>query len=203
MNIVIVDYGMGNQGSILKMFNYLNIEAIVSDKASDIELAKKIVLPGVGSFDHGITNIKKLGLEGVLNKKVLVDKTPILGICLGMQLMTSFSEEGTLEGLNWIKAKTTHFKPVIAENIRVPHMGWNFIIKKAEHPFTLGLDNLSKFYFIHSYFVTCENENDSICKSYYSCEFDSIIGKENIFGCQFHPEKSHKYGMKLLHNFAQ
>lgn len=203
MNIVIVNYGMGNIGSVLNMFSYLQIEARISDRVDEIAKAEKLVLPGVGAFDNGIFNIKKLGLIGILNEKVLVEKTPVLGICLGMQMMTSFSEEGSQDGLNWIKAKTFRFKFEDDIRLKIPHMGWNYINKNNENEIVRGLDNLSKFYFVHSYYVKCEDMSHSVCTTHYGLEFDSVISKDNVFGCQFHPEKSHKYGMRVLKNFAE
>jgi glutamine amidotransferase len=201
MNIVIVNYGMGNVGSILNMFSYLNIEASISNDSNEILNAKKIVLPGVGAFDNGMHNIKKQGLLNVLNEKVLQQKTPVLGICLGMQLMTICSEEGLSEGLGWINARTVSFKKEKNAELKIPHMGWNIVKKMNENSILTYLDYVSRFYFVHSFHVKCIDEPLAIGKTKYGSEFDSMVAHDNIYGCQFHPEKSHKSGMKLLQNF--
>lgn len=201
MNIVIIDYDMGNPGSIMNMLKYLNIEAIISNNPEEIKKAKKIILPGVGAFDNGISNLKEKGLFNLLNEKVLVENTPILGICLGMQLMTLSSEEGEMDGFGWIKASVKRFSPNKEIKLKVPHIGWNNVEVLNPHPITDNITVDSKFYFVHSYHVVCEEQTDVISRTHYDISFDSIIAKDNIYGCQFHPEKSHKHGMKILENF--
>ena len=203
--ITIVNYDMGNLGSIYNMFKYLNIDVKISSDIYDIEKAEKILLPGVGSFDMAIKKIKEKNLWDVLNEKALVKKVPILGICLGMQLLTTSSEEGSEKGFGWINAKTLSFKDKIAGNLKIPHMGWNIVKKSGKSDLTIGFEDFDevRFYFVHSYFVQVENETNSIFKTIYGVEFDSAIQNENIFGAQFHPEKSHKFGMKLFENFAK
>jgi imidazole glycerol-phosphate synthase subunit HisH len=201
MNIAIVDYGMGNPGSTLNMLNYLGIEGVITNNPKEINVAKKIILPGVGAFDNGITNLKSSGLYEVLEIKVLRDKVPILGICLGMQLMTLGSEEGTLNGFGWIDAHARRFILNKTNNIKVPHIGWNRISAVNGHPLTGELDEQSKFYFVHSYHVSCNHPENVIATTSYGITFDSMFAKENVYGCQFHPEKSHKHGMKIFQNF--
>ena len=199
--IVIIDYGMGNLGSILNMCRFLNIEASIEDDVELIKNAKKIILPGVGSFDTAMERIKKNGLQDVLNKKALEEKIPFLGICLGMQLLTNRSQEGSLPGLGWIDAEAIKFP----ENrvLKVPHVGWNEAKPGKSDPMVKGLLEDSRFYFVHSYFVKTNNSEHSLMKTNYGITFDSAISKDNIYGFQFHPEKSHKYGMKILKNFSE
>lgn len=201
MNIVIVDYGLGNLGSILNMLRYLNIEAEISDNPNTIKDAKKLILPGVGSFDNGINNLKSSGLFDDLNHQVLIEKIPVLGICLGMQLMTSNSEEGKEEGFGWIKAAAKKFDFTPDIGLKVPHTGWNRVKVIRPNPIMIGLDDLSKFYFVHSYYISCSEQDNMVCKTTFGIDFTSVFAKDNIYGCQFHPEKSHKYGMQLLRNF--
>ena len=203
--ITIVDYGMGNLGSIKNMFKYIGVEATIESDVDKIKNASKILLPGIGSFDTAMKKINEGDLKEVLNEKALKEQVPVLGICLGMQLLTNHSEEGKLEGLGWIPAKTISFKDRIDKEYRVPHMGWNIVNKSNESQLIKGFEEFdeTRFYFLHSYFVKVANEKNSIFKTNYGVEFDSGIQKDNIFGAQFHPEKSHKFGMKLFENFAR
>jgi glutamine amidotransferase len=203
--IVVIDYGMGNLGSIMNMLKKVEAKAICSSNIADIEKAEKLILPGIGSFDAGMKNLSDFGLIPVLNHKVIENKTPILSICLGMQLLTKRSEEGDLPGLGWIDAETVRFKFDDIPGVRnkVPHMGWNNIeiVKKS------GLfDEMfpePRFYFVHSYHVRCNNETDILTRTFYGYDFVSSLLRNNIAGVQFHPEKSHKFGMKLLSNFTR
>lgn len=203
--ITIVDYGMGNLGSIKNMFKYIGIEATIENDPDKIKNASKILLPGVGSFDTAMKKINESDLKEVLNEKALKEQVPVLGICLGMQLLTNSSEEGTLQGLGWIDAKTMSFKGRIETKYKIPHMGWNIVAKLNESLLTQGFEGFdeTRFYFVHSYFVKVEDDKNSIFKTNYGIEFDSAIQKDNIYGAQFHPEKSHKFGMKLFENFAR
>ncbi len=203
--ITIVDYGMGNLGSIANMFKKIGVPSCITGDVDQIAAAEKILLPGVGAFDTAMARINDSGLLPLLNHKALEEKIPVLGICLGMQLLTSSSEEGQLPGLGWIPATTLAFKSRIdTARFKVPHMGWNIVEKHTSSPLTMGFEGFDemRFYFVHSYFVQCVDECNSILRSTHGLTFDSAIQKDNIFGAQFHPEKSHKFGMKLLGNFA-
>lgn len=196
--IVIVDYGMGNLHSVYKALHRLNAPALISSSPKDIERADKLILPGVGHFKKGMENLKALGLLPVLNKKVLEEKTPILGICLGIQLFTKNSEEGDVPGLSWIDAETIRFN---LKNLKIPHMGWNSIDIKKSNPLLLNMNSENKFYFVHSYHVVPKDKSIISSTSNYETEFVSSVNKDNIFGVQFHPEKSHSSGLSLLKNF--
>jgi glutamine amidotransferase len=199
---VIVDFGMGNLGSIQNMLKKIGVKAAVSSDREVIASAEKLILPGVGSFDHAVANLNALNLITLLNEKVLKEKIQLLGVCLGMQLLTRRSEEGSMPGLNWIDAVTVKFR-FENEKLRVPHMGWNTIeIRKPDDPLLRGFSNESRFYFVHSYYVKCNDESNILASTDYGVRFCSSVVKDNIRGVQFHPEKSHKFGMKLLRNFA-
>jgi imidazole glycerol-phosphate synthase subunit HisH len=200
--ITIIDYGMGNLGSIQNMFKRIRVESEVTGDIDHISRASKILLPGVGAFDAAMQRIGDSGLRTVLHKKAKEEKIPVLGICLGMQLLTRSSEEGKLPGLGWINADTCKFKPADT-SLKVPHMGWNRVYKQNESPLINNLPEEPRFYFVHSYFVHCDDHKDVLTTTHYGIDFHSIIQHENIFGAQFHPEKSHKFGMKILENFAQ
>lgn len=208
--ITIVDYGMGNLGSIYNMFvKKIKVECEVTSDLDKIKSAKKLLLPGVGAFDNAMKRISEEGIREVLELKVLREKTPILGICLGMQLLTKGSDEGKLPGLGWIDAYTHRFSFEKAEGLKVPHMGWNEVNLSQESLLTTGLGELvakpdnPRFYFVHSYYVKVKNQSNSILKTNFGHEFDSAIQKDNIYGAQFHPEKSHKFGVQLFKNFAE
>jgi glutamine amidotransferase len=201
--IVIVDYGLGNLGSIKNMFKKIGSESVVSSDKSDIEKADKLVLPGVGRFDQGMMNLRNLELVTVLTDKVIKKKTPILGICLGMQLFMRKSEEGESMGLGWIDAEVVRFKFDDKErHLKIPHMGWNLVMIRKKNALFEELFPEPRFYFVHSYHVACRNQEEVLTQTFYGYEFVSSVKKENIYGVQFHPEKSHKFGMKLLDNFV-
>lgn len=198
--ITIINYGMGNLRSVEKIFQRLNCNVLITSDVETINKADKLLLPGVGHFEKGVEKLKKTGIWDVLNNKVLVDKTPILGICLGMQLMTKHSHEGNVEGFGWIDAQTEKFN--LKSPLKVPHMGWNSInLKKRSSKISLNLDDSSLFYFVHSYYVTCNNEDDILFESNYGHKFVSGFQKNNFLGVQFHPEKSHQTGLQLIKNF--
>jgi glutamine amidotransferase len=199
--ITIVNYDMGNLGSIQNMLKKIGVKSIITSSSSEILNAEKLLLPGVGHFSRAMENLRTYDLIGALNQKVLQEKTPILGICLGMQLMTSFSEEGECEGLGWIPARTEKFEMFEKSGLKVPHMGWNEVAFPSNHFLSEGLVD-PRFYFVHSYKVTCESMDHVLCTTNYGVEFHSGIQKDNIIGVQFHPEKSHAFGMRLLENFC-
>lgn len=198
--ITIIDYGIGNLGSVENMLKKVNTAAIITSDLRTIENAKKILLPGVGSFDSAMEKLTNTELRKVLDFKALEERVPILGICLGMQLLTNGSAEGNLPGLGWIPAQAYRFPG--DRGLKVPHMGWNYVQTTTESPLTQDFTEKFRFYFVHSYYVKVNQENNSILKSNYGVTFDSAIQNKNIFGAQFHPEKSHRFGMQLLRNFA-
>jgi glutamine amidotransferase len=199
--IVIVDCGMGNLFSVKKKFKSLDEGVIVSSLPEDLNNADKIVLPGVGHFGMAIDNLKKLGLLDALNENVLVKKKPILGICLGMQLMAKSSEEGNVSGLGWLDAEVVRFKVSDKLKYKIPHIGWNQVQNQKDSLLTKGIPNDSEFYFIHSYHFKCNSTSDILHLTEYEYSFPSAIEKDNIFGVQYHPEKSHDIGITMLNNF--
>jgi glutamine amidotransferase len=201
--IVIVDYGMGNLGSIANMLKKLGAEAVITSDKSVIAAADKIILPGVGAFDNGMKNLERLGLLPVLHRKALEEKVPVLGICLGMQLLTRGSEEGDLPGLGWINAETLKFRfDKASSGLKVPHMGWNTVTVNGGNGLFKDIGDEPRFYFVHSYYVKCNEQSDILATTSYGHEFTSAVTRGNIMGTQFHPEKSHKFGMKVLKNFV-
>ena len=203
--ITIIDYGAGNIGSIQNMIKRTGGDCVISNCPNEIANAKKIILPGVGSFNHGMQNLRKYNLIEVLKKKVLECNTPILGICLGMQLMTLGSEEGDEQGLGFINAKVKKFKTQ-NNKLKIPHMGWNKItLRKSSKLFDdLFIEKFQqKFYFVHSYYVQCTNSIDVLATTNYIHEFTSAFENNNIIGMQYHPEKSHKFGMEVFKNFIR
>ena len=202
--IVIVDYGVGNLGSLRNMLKKVGQEALISQDPQAVGMADKIILPGVGSFDHAINNLRSTGLIPVLSECVLNRKIPILGVCLGMQLMTGGSEEGELPGLGWVDAETVRFRfDESLRHLKVPHMGWNTVRVRGASPLFEEMAEGSRFYFVHSYHVRCRAESDVLATTDYGGDFVSAFAQENIAGVQFHPEKSHRFGMRLLRNFAE
>jgi len=200
--ITIVNYGMGNLGSMLNMFKRIGVNATIESDPDLILQSQKLVLPGVGSFDAAMACINRVsGLREALNHKALVDHTPVLGVCLGMQLLTSSSEEGKLSGLGWIPGVTSRFAR--EEGLKVPHMGWNVALPNTPSQLTAQVGAEPRYYFVHSYCVHVDEPAHSLMKTHYGTDFDSAIGYENIYGVQFHPEKSHRFGMQILKNFAE
>lgn len=219
--IAIVDYKVGNLGSIENMFKKAGAKALITSDSSEIESADGILLPGVGRFDFAMKALNASGLRSVLEKKAFQDKTPFLGICVGFQLMTKHSEEGDMEGLGWFDARVKKFS-INDPALRVPHMGWNTVEAQKESPLFLAkaltktllpgeseskndqkLPLEERFYFAHSYFVESAKPSEVLSTTEYGIDFHSALSNENIFGVQFHPEKSHSYGMRLLQQFAQ
>jgi imidazole glycerol-phosphate synthase subunit HisH len=200
--ITIIDYKTGNLGSIQNILKRIGEESIVTSDAGVIAGASKLILPGVGSFDTGMKNLTELGLIDILDKKVLIEKVPVLGICLGMQLMSKGSEEGSFSGLCWIDATTLRFHFQNTAEYKIPHMGWNFIIQHKTSRLFEDMPADPRFYFVHSYFFSAADPEDIVTSTTYEIEFTSSFEKGNIMGVQFHPEKSHKFGMKLLKNFV-
>ncbi|MEP7318346.1 MAG: imidazole glycerol phosphate synthase subunit HisH [Panacibacter sp.] len=201
--IVIIDYGVGNLTSIQNMFRKAGVAAIISSNKTDIENASKILLPGMGAFDNCMQRLNESGLRDTIEKKVFNDKIPVLGICVGLQMFMENSEEGNLAGLGWIKGSTIRFKPgLMQDNQKIPNMGWLEIELKKQSPILADLEN-ARFYFAHSYHVKTANTEDALVSAHYGYDFTAGIERDNIIGVQFHPEKSHRFGMQLLKNFSK
>ena len=200
--VVIIDYGVGNLGSIQNMLKKIGSNVKITNDAEEIKSASKIILPGVGNFDYGMKNLESNNLIEILNEVVFNKKTPILGICLGAQLMTKSSEEGERNGLSWFDAEVVKFNFEKETNLKVPHMGWDTVNVKRNNLLTEDLFIDSKFYFVHSYYIKSSMNDDIMFTTNYGNEFVSGLNRDNIYAVQFHPEKSHKYGMKLMQNFV-
>jgi imidazole glycerol-phosphate synthase subunit HisH len=203
--IVVVDYGMGNLGSIANMLTRIGATVTISSDPAVIETATKLILPGVGAFENGMRNLGDRGLVPVLHRRVLEQRVPILGLCLGLQLFTRRSEEGTLPGLGWIATDTVRFGGErLGAGMKVPHMGWNLLRPARPHPLFDGLDSDARFYFVHSYHLAAAPDGaDTMGTTTYGYEFASAAGRDNIMGVQCHPEKSHRFGMTLFRNFVE
>jgi len=194
---------MGNLGSVQNMFKRIGVPSEIIGDPEGIAKATKLLLPGVGAFDAAMDKIEESGLRKILDQKVLDEKIPTLGICLGMQLLTSGSEEGKCAGLGWLAAHSYKFNFGPDSKLKIPHMGWNRVYIKQDSPLIRDLPPEPRFYFVHSYYIKCEEEKDVLTTTPYGEDFHSIVQRGNVYGAQFHPEKSHRYGMKLLENFAK
>lgn len=201
--IAVISYGMGNTGSIVNMLHRIGEEAVVTDEKSVLEQADKIILPGVGAFDHGMENLHEKDLVTTI-KRVTLDKgVPFLGICLGMQLLGRKSEEGQTEGLGLIPFESVRFRFETDNSLKVPHMGWDIVEFEQDDRVLTELKGVQRYYFVHSYHAVCENQENVLMTCEYGYKFAAAVKKDNIYGFQFHPEKSHKFGMKLLENFVR
>jgi len=202
--VTIVNYGSGNIKAITNIYQILDIPFSIATKPSELEDAEKIILPGVGSFDYCMNKLNKSGLKEVLNRKVIEDKTPVLGICIGLHIMASKSEEGNLPGLGWIDGYIKKFdESKLVFKPKLPHMGWNSIQVKTIPELFKGVNQEHGFYFIHSYYIEVKNKEDIMTITNYENDFVSGINRLNIYAVQFHPEKSHSNGIELLKNFSQ
>ena len=201
--ITIVDYKVGNLGSILNMLKKIGVKSKVASTEDDIFNAEKLILPGVGAFDTGMDSLRKTGLLDVLNEKVLKKNTPVLGICLGAQLMCNGSEEGKEKGLGWFNADVKKFQFEKKSTYKTPHIGWNYVDFKKNSKLFTNMYNDPRFYFVHSYYMKSNQDSLILTQTEYGQIFVSSLEKKNILGVQFHPEKSHKFGMKLLENFIK
>jgi len=201
--ITIIDYGLGNINAFQNAYKRLNISSKIAKSKDDLNSTSKIILPGVGSFDYAINLLNNSGMREKLDHLVLIEKVPVLGICVGMQIMGTKSEEGICQGLNWIQGDVLKFdETLIQHRTKLPHMGWNEIKVSHDNPLLSGFTKNNFFYFLHSYYFKCNYKINSIAISNYGFDFTSVVNSKNIFGVQFHPEKSHSNGEKLLKNFA-
>ena len=201
--ITLIDYGVGNIFAFQNVYKRLDIPTKIAKSTEDLMDAQKLILPGVGSFDYAMIRLNNSGMRDKLDELVLEQKVPVIGICVGMQMMGNRSDEGSEMGLKWIDGDILKFdEKLIQHRTKLPHMGWNDVTPVTNHPLFSGLEKEAIFYFLHSFFFKCNNPNDSIALSDYGVSFSSAVNKDNIYGIQFHPEKSHQYGEKLLHNFA-
>ena len=200
--IAIIDYGVGNVASIKNMLKKSGHEAFLTNNHDELRNATKLILPGIGAFDSCAQNLDIFNLREILNELVITNQKPILGICVGMQLLSSKSEEGVLAGLDWIPSTVKKFS-FTDSALKIPHMGWNVVSPQNNNPLFENLPEDARFYFAHSYHAHCANEEHIAALTHYGYDYASAISKDNIFGVQFHPEKSHKFGMKILSNFAE
>jgi len=203
MSIVIVDYGMGNVGSIANMLRKLGVPAVLSDVPEVVAAADRLILPGVGSFDVAMENLRSRGLVEPLTRRVMVDGAPLLGICLGMQLLAESSEEGSLPGLGWVAGRVTRLPAVGPDGpLPIPHMGWSKVRCEKPSAVLTSLGGEARYYFVHSYAFRCADPADVLGVTDYGESFTSAVEHDNVIGAQFHPEKSHRHGMALLADFA-
>lgn len=203
--VTIIDYGVGNLNSIKNMLKKVGVDSVISSLAADIESADKLILPGIGSYEYGMKKLRGSEFFAVLQQKVLENKTPVLGVCLGAQLLLNGSEEGQpVTGLGWIEGKAVRFDQSKMEgNFKVPHMGWNELDIKKDSLLFKDMYPDQRYYFVHSYHMVCYHQADILAESNYSYNFVAAVEKQNVVGVQFHPEKSHKFGMKLYENFIK
>jgi glutamine amidotransferase len=202
--IAIADYGLGNINAFANIFRELNAEFSVASDAATLAAADKIILPGVGAFDFAMQMLNGSGMADTLNECVLIKGKPVLGICVGMQMLGTSSEEGSESGLDWIpgRVRKIHFGDSHQQQL-LPHMGWNTLTRATDNPLLKGLDDAFGFYFLHSYYFDCDQDVHRIASVGYGNEFPCAIQRDNVFGVQFHPEKSHHNGIRLLKNFAE
>lgn len=202
--ITIINYGSGNINAIGNIYERLNIQFSIANRREDIYKAGKIILPGVGSFDETIAKLDQSGFRQVLDEAVLKNKIPVLGICVGMQILSNRSEEGQLNGLGWIKGNVNKIdKSLLKDKPKIPHLGWNSVEVVNESKLFKDVDYEKGFYFLHSYYFECASDADILAKTVYGKTFTSAVNHENIYGVQFHPEKSHQNGVQLLKNFVE
>lgn len=200
--LTIIDYGVGNLASIQNMLKKAGAKSLISSNTNDVANATKIIMPGMGHFDSCIIKLNQSGLMEVLHQKINTEKIPMLGICVGLQMLMENSEEGVEQGLGWVKGKTVKFKKeLMPANYTIPNMGWLDVKAMKEAPLFENLE-YSRFYFAHSFYVLPENDDVSLLKAFYGYEYTVAVQQENIMGVQFHPEKSHRFGLQLLKNFA-
>lgn len=202
--ITIVDYGLGNVQAFANIYKRLGFDVCRATSSTELEGATKLILPGVGAFDHAMELLDASGMRQALDELVLGQKVPVLGICVGMQILADGSEEGRLPGLSWIPGRVRGFgSDERSANLPLPHMGWNDVLPATAAKLFVGLEADARFYFLHSFFFECKNLSHSIATANYGADFSCAVSSGNVSGVQFHPEKSHHYGAKLLKNFAE
>lgn len=202
--ITIIDYGLGNILAFSNVYKRLNIPVMVAKSAADLQGATKLILPGVGSFDHAMELLQKSGMRNTLDELVISQAVPVLGICVGMQILAATSEEGRLRGLGWIDGEVRRFDfSAMSQPLQLPHMGWNDVQPRDSTTLFAGLNTGARFYFLHSYYFQCACNENVLAQTEYGVIFSCAVQSKNIFGVQFHPEKSHNFGMQLLKNFAE
>lgn len=202
--IAVIDYGIGNVGSIINMFYKIGVPSILTNDIEQIEKADKLILPGVGAFDNGMQRLNESGLADAIKKHALKNQKPLLGICLGMQMLGRKSEEGKENGLGLVPFDNKRFVFEGNTHLKIPHMGWDIAITTEKHDqLVTGLTPIQRYYFVHSYHAVCDSEDNVLMKCEYGYSFTAAVKKANIYGVQFHPEKSHMFGMALLENFAR
>lgn len=202
--ITIVNYGSGNIRAITNVYKRLNVAVGIASTPDELRAAEKIVLPGVGAFDQAIKCLNESGMKGILNELVIEKKKPVLGICVGMQILANSSEEGVLDGLGWIAGEVKKFNIAnFTQKTHLPHMGWNDVVPVKRSKLFVDLENNPLFYFLHSYYFSCSNEKDVLAVTDYGGNFTSAVNSDNVFGVQFHPEKSHQWGIQLLKSFGE
>lgn len=201
--IKIVDYGIGNIEAFLTLLKRIEIPSARAKTPYDLETASKLILPGVGHFDHAMKKLNDSGMRDALDERVLKDKVPIIGVCVGMQMLASGSQEGVMPGLNWIPGKVKSFSNLDNFTLPMPHMGWNQITPEPNTQlFKRDFEILNEFYFLHSYYFVCDDKSNVSAKAFYGIEFEACVSRGNIHGIQCHPEKSHQAGARLIKNFA-
>jgi glutamine amidotransferase len=202
--ITIINYGLGNVQAFANLYKRLNIPVGVAACAADLDGATKLILPGVGAFDHAMELLDGSGMREAVDDLVLKQRVPVLGVCVGMQILAGSSDEGKLAGLGWIDARVRRFdETTLPRPARLPHMGWNDVVPNSGAKLFAGLERDSRFYFLHSYYFDCVSNDNVLATSEYGIAFGSAVRSQNIYGVQFHPEKSHDYGVRLLKNFAE
>ena len=201
--IIIVDYGVGNLGSVKNMLKKAGFESILASDEATVEKASRIILPGIGAFDHCMKRFNASGLRPLVTKKVIEDKIPLLGICVGLQMLMENSEEGSEPGLGWIAGRTVKFRKESLGDLKIPHMGWTDVNLSKPSVLTENLGDQPRFYFVHSFHVVPVQKEDELLEANYGYDFAAGVSRDNIFGVQFHPEKSAAIGERILKNFIQ
>jgi len=202
--ITIIDYGVGNVLAFVNVYNRLNVPVTVAKSADDLRNASRLILPGVGSFDHAMQQLDQSGMRQLVEQLVMRDKLPVLGICVGMQMLAKSSDEGKLPGLGWIDGTVKKFDlSAMLPDTNLPHMGWNDVAPVAEGGLFKGIEKDSRFYFLHSFYFECNQQSNVLAVSDYGGNFSCAVRQDNVLGVQFHPEKSHHFGSQLLKNFSE